>query len=459
MTDTPNFTPPIVRKLFGTDGVRGIANTELSPLLAMSLGAAAAHVFRKHTNERCLVVVGRDPRLSGDLLEAALTAGFLSQGVDVLSVGVLPTPGVACITQSQKAVAGIVVSASHNPMQDNGIKFFGPNGKKLPDTTEAEIEAALETWEAQKRPSGSDVGRLTRSEVPIEDYVNHLRATMGSTNLQGMRLVIDCANGAAHTVAPRVLRELGAEVFLIASEPNGININENCGSLHPEAMANLVREKKADAGIAFDGDADRAILADEQGRIFDGDRILCAAGIWQKSQGRLSGDTVVGTIMSNIGLEKALERHHIRLIRAAVGDRYVAEQLLKHGATLGGEKSGHILFTDICPTGDGLLTGLQVLRLCRESGRSLGSWYDEMQDYPQKLVSIPVRTKENWESIPEIAVAIQEAESQIEGRGRINVRPSGTEKKIRVMVEGPEFLEVESLTEKVAKAIRATLGV
>ncbi|MDX1932475.1 MAG: phosphoglucosamine mutase [Capsulimonadales bacterium] len=459
MTDPPIHGSSAVRHLFGTDGVRGIANTELPPTLAMALGAAAAHVFREHASARCTVVLGRDPRLSGDLLEAALTAGLLSQGVDVLSVGVVPTPGVACITRKRNAVAGIVVSASHNPMADNGIKFFGPDGKKLPDATEAEIERAITDWQERPRPAGAEVGRLTRTDAPVDDYLAELTASMGETDLRGLRLVVDCANGAAFSLAPRLLRELGAEVFPLASEPNGININENCGSLHPEAMAETVRATHSDAGLAFDGDADRVILADEQGRLVDGDRILCAVGIRRKTIGNLPNDTVVGTVMSNLGLEKALERHGIRLVRAAVGDRYVAEQLAKHGASVGGEKSGHILFTDLSPTGDGLLTALQMLRLCRESGRTLAQWHDEMHEFPQKLVSIPVRTREGWEVVPAIAGAIRSAERQIEGRGRINVRPSGTERKIRVMVEGPDADEVAHLTDLVADAIRSTLGV
>jgi phosphoglucosamine mutase len=343
-------------------------------------------------------------------------------------------------------------------MQDNGIKFFGPDGKKLPDATEAEIEKAMKAWETYSRPSGADVGRLTRSDTPIEDYVAHLLASLGGSDLRGMRLVVDCANGAAYAIAPRILRELGAEVFTVAAEPNGLNINDNCGSLHPEEMAAMVSAIHADAGLAFDGDADRVILSDEQGRSFDGDRVLCAVGLWRKSQGLLPNNIVVGTTMSNLGLEKALAAQDICLIRADVGDRYVAEQLSIHGATLGGEKSGHILFTDLSPTGDGLLTALQVLRLSRQSGRSLGSWNDEMQEYPQKLISIPVHTKDGWKSIPTIADAIQSAEAQIFGRGRINVRPSGTEKKIRVMVEGPDGDEVAALTEQIAAAIRSVLG-
>jgi phosphoglucosamine mutase len=452
---------PKTRMLFGTDGVRGVANTELTPSLAVALGAAAAHVLTAHASDGPReVVVGRDPRRSGDLLESALIAGLLSQGVDVIAVDVLPTPGVAHITtHRQGALAGVVISASHNPMADNGIKFFGPDGKKLPDEVEAEIEAWMVGWEARERPSGAGVGRLTRTLEPVAAYEAHLIASAGGTRLEGMKLVIDCAHGAASYLAGAVFKRLGAQVDLLACEPDGVNINDNCGSLHPEAMAARVVETGADAGMAFDGDADRVILADAQGRIFDGDRMLCAAGIHLASQDRLPGRVVVGTVMSNLGLEEALSRHGVRLVRAAVGDRYVTAAMNEHGAVLGGEKSGHILFPEISPTGDGMLTALQILRLCTESGRSLADWYDEMREFPQRLVSVPVRERNGWDRVAPIADAVRAAEARLEGRGRINVRPSGTEKRIRVMVEGPDAAEVEELVESVAGVIRTHLGV
>jgi phosphoglucosamine mutase len=450
---------PVVRHYFGTDGVRGVANTELSPQQAMALGAAAACVLRHQSSSAPTIVVGRDPRISGDLLGAALMAGICSQGVSVVDIGVIPTPGVAYVTQILDAAAGVVISASHNPVQDNGIKFFGPNGKKLADTTEAEIEAAMDGWESLPRPSGGAVGRITRTTEPVNAYAQFLAVMLTPVRLDGLKIVIDCANGSASSVAAGVLENLGATVVAMAATPDGVNINANCGSTHPEAMAARVVSEGADVGMAFDGDADRVILADERGRIFDGDRILCTLGIYLASQDRLTNRVVVGTVMSNLGLEQSLEKHGIKLVRAPVGDRYVSEKMVEHGAVIGGEKSGHILLPHLSTTGDGLLTGLQILRVCRETGRSLGSWADEMTELPQKLVNVYVRQKDGWREVPAIAEALKAAEIKLEGRGRIFVRPSGTEKMIRVMAEGPDATEVDSLVESVANAVRSELGV
>ncbi len=448
-----------VRKHFGTDGVRGIANTELSPLRAMALGAAAALALLSQAadGERHEVIVGGDGRISGDLLESALTAGLLSQGVDVVSVGVVPTPGVAFITKARGAAAGVVISASHNPVQDNGIKFFGPDGKKLPDATEARIEAAMDNWESAPRPTGAHVGRLFRSTEPVAGYAAHLAASCEG-RLDGLRLVIDCANGAASYLAKDVLERMGATVDAMASDPNGVNINHNCGSLHPEAMAQRVAELGFDAGAAFDGDADRVILADEKGRVFDGDRIMYALGVALQSQNKLVNNVVVGTTMSNMGLEKALAAVGIEFLRAPVGDRYVTEKMRDSGAVLGGEKSGHILLPGVSTTGDGLLTAIQVLCLLHQSGRKLSEWADAVTEYPQRLVSVKVREREGWENVPAIARAKADAEARLDGRGRINVRPSGTEKLIRVMVEGPDEAEVNAIADAVAGAIREQLG-
>lgn len=444
------------RTYFGTDGVRGIANTELSPRLAMGLGAAAALALGGADGSPPEVIVGRDPRLSGDLLEAALVAGLCSLGVHVTSLGVLPTPGVAFVTRARGARAGAVISASHNPVADNGIKFFGPDGRKLDDAWEARIEAHIDDWESHPRPTGAAVGRLTRTEQPVEAYATHLRDSCPA-RLDGLRLVVDCANGAASYLAPRILSELGAEVITLSAHPDGVNINENCGSLHPEAMAARVGAEGADAGLAFDGDADRVILADEKGRIVDGDRVLCLAGIHLAASGRLPGRVVVGTVMSNLGLEQALEKHDIRLVRAAVGDRYVAEEMARAGAVLGGEKSGHLLFARHTTTGDGILTALQVLQICRESGRSLAAWADEMQELPQVLRSVRVARRDGWREIPAVTDAIARAEATLAGRGRIFVRPSGTEKVIRIMAEGPDQTEIEHLVGEVADALLVNL--
>jgi phosphoglucosamine mutase len=433
----------------------------------MALGAAAAMVLGRGDGvgdgsagggPAPEVVVGRDPRISGDILESALVAGLCALGVHVTALGVVPTPGVAFVTRARGARAGVVISASHNPVRDNGIKFFGPDGRKLADAIEAEIEARIEDWESRPRPAGADVGRLSRLEDPIEAYAAHLRATCPG-GLEGLRLVADCANGAASALGPRVLRELGASVVSLSATPNGVNINENCGSLHPEAMAARVVAEGADAGLAFDGDADRVILADGRGRIVDGDRVLCMAGIHLARGGRLPGGVVVGTVMSNLGLEQALARHDLRLVRAAVGDRYVAEEMQRWGAALGGEKSGHLLFAEHASTGDGILTALQVLRICRESGRTLAEWADEMEELPQVLKNVRVVRREGWRDVPAVAAALERAEARLQGRGRIFVRPSGTEKLIRVMAEGPDLAEVQTLVDEVADALQVHLGI
>ncbi len=430
---------------FGTDGVRGIANTELTPEFALALGRAAAQALGGGR-----FVIGRDPRRSGDLLEAALTAGLLSQGADVLSLGVVPTPGVSFVTRTTGASAGVVISASHNPMQDNGIKFFGFDGKKLPDTTESAIQAALTN--DFDRPAGSGVGRLTHNSDPIAAYADFLIGTLGETTLAGLRLVIDGANGAASYLAKPLLERLGAEVIATHCEPDGVNINAHCGSTHPEALAARTKSENADAGLAFDGDADRVILADRHGRIFDGDRILLTGALWWKL------DSVVGTVMSNMGLELALQAAQVRLERANVGDRYVAELLVQTRARLGGEQSGHILFPELSPAGDGLLTALQILKIVKDSGRDLAVWYDNMTTLPQKLINVAVKERDGWESDSAISAAITTTEKALEGRGRLLVRASGTEKLIRVMAEAPTEAEVAAVCEHVASIIREVRG-
>ncbi len=451
------FAPPL---RFGTDGVRGVANTELSPQFALALGAAAARVLRPNDlpNGRPHVVIGRDPRISGDALEAALAAGFCAAGVDVLRLGIVPTPAVAFVTRERGALAGVMVSASHNPVQDNGIKFFGANGRKLSDALEAQIEAALPTWEEQPRPGGANVGRfLPGANDALAGYEAHLRACCPQ-RLDGLRLVVDGANGAAFHIAPHVLAHLGATLHTLSCQPDGVNINENCGSTHPQDMAAHVKEIGADAGLAFDGDADRVILADHAGRIVDGDRVLCLAALHFAAQNRLPGGVVVGTDYSNLGLEQALARYDLRLVRAKTGDRHVAEKMAELGAAVGGEKSGHLLFSNHTTTGDGLLTALIVLNICRESGRRLADWADEMTELPQTLQNVPVTRKEGWRDIPEVADALARAEAALAGRGRIFVRPSGTEKMIRVMAEGPNQAEIEALAGAVAGALKTHLG-
>ncbi len=443
--------------------MRGIANTELSPQLALALGAVAAQVLRPGASEPSgqaeTFVVGRDGRVSGDMLFAALASGICSQGANVVDLGVLPTPGVAWAAQQIGATAGIVISASHNPVADNGIKFFGPNGKKLPDGLEAQMEAALDSWDTVPRPVGGGVGRMDMQPDLVHRYADSLIASASGVRLDGLRVVLDCANGAASYLAQRVFESVGATVTLLFAHPNGVNINADCGSLHPEHLAQMVTDTHADCGMAFDGDADRVILVDNKGRVFDGDRILYTLGVCLSRKNELTNNVVVGTVMSNIGLEQALNKENIRLVRAPVGDRYVAQQMAEHDAALGGEKSGHILLPHLSLAGDGMLTALQVVCTCQTSGKSLSEWADAMPEFPQKLVNIKVREQNGWQSVPEIAQALQSAEATLEGRGRIFVRPSGTEKLIRVMAEGPDEAEVNTLVESVAQAVRATLGV
>lgn len=449
-----------VRRLFGTDGIRGVANADLSPQLALDLGAATGRFLQQQYGAGNIppVLMGKDGRASGDLLGAALASGLCAFGVSVVSLGIVPTPGVAILARDRKASLGVVISASHNPVKDNGIKFFGPDGKKLPDAIEAQIEQLMDGWASLPRPTGADVGKITRETEAAEDYLAHLQRTAGG-RLDGLRLVIDGANGAASPFAQRLFESLGATVTPLFCSPNGANINEQCGSLHPETMAAKVVEAGAHAGMAFDGDADRVIFADEKGQIFDGDRILFACGVTMAQKGELTNRTVVGTVMSNLGLEKALGNEHIRLVRAPVGDRYVTEQMQEHNAVLGGEKSGHILFPTLSPTGDGMLTALQVLRLLQETNSSLSRWAEAMPEYPQKLVNVYVRDKNGWDEIPEVQTALQKSEAFLAGKGRLVVRPSGTEKMIRVMAEAPTQAEVNEAVEIVASVVQAHLGI
>jgi len=443
-------------KLFGTDGVRGVANTELTPSLALALGAAAARALgRGHTPR---FIVGRDTRISGTLLESALAAGLCSMGAQVVTAGVVPTPAVANIARIQNFDAGVVISASHNPFADNGIKFFGGDGYKLDDTLEAEIESHLPQVDTWTRPSGAGVGRLTHDAALADLYAGHLEDTLDGVSLAGLRIVLDSANGANHALAPRVVTDLGADVIALHCDPDGININAGCGSLHPEEMMRKTVSEGADIGLAFDGDADRVILSDEKGRKVDGDRVMLVVGRHLASQGKLANNTVVGTIMSNMGLEVALRESGLTLLRTGVGDRYVSEAMSQDGHILGGEKSGHLIFGHLTTTGDGLLTALQVLKVMRETGQPLSTLVDQMTEYPQILLGIKVRDRQSWSSDPDIQKAIAQAETQLAGRGRINVRASGTEKLVRVMAEGPDQPEIDALAHEIASLVQKKVG-
>ena len=447
----------MAEKLFGTDGVRGVANTELTPALVMALGAAAARALgRGHTPR---FVVGRDTRISGTLLESALVAGLCSMGAQVVTAGVVPTPAVAGIARIQNFDAGIVISASHNPFGDNGIKFFGGDGYKLDDALEAEIEANLSKVDTWSRPSGAGVGRLTHGTHLCDLYAGHLEDTMDGVTLENVKIVLDGANGANSVLGPRVVTDLGADVVTLHCAPDGININAGCGSLHPDEMRRRTVEEGADIGLAFDGDADRVMLSDEKGRLVDGDRVMLLIGRHLAASGKLAHNTVVGTIMSNMGLEAALRQSDLTLLRTAVGDRYVSEAMRGGGFVLGGEKSGHLIFGHLTTTGDGLLTALQVLKVMRETHQPLSVLADQMTEYPQVLLGVKVRDRQTWASDPDIQRAIADAEHRLAGRGRVNVRASGTEKLVRVMAEGPDQAEIDTLARALITIIGEKVGV
>ncbi len=443
-------------KLFGTDGVRGLANSELSPLLALKLGTTAAHVIIE-SKQNTRVLVGRDPRISGDILESAMIAGICSQGVDALLAGVIPTPGVAYLTRTSSAAAGAVISASHNKVEDNGIKFFGPDGFKLDDSVEAAIERLLDDFDTFPRPLGGDVGNVFRRHELAWEYAEHVKRSV-SIQLDGLRIVMDCANGAASELAPVIFGDLGARANCIHCSPSGTDINDNCGSLHPAHMVEQVRQTGADIGMAFDGDADRVMLADENGRIVNGDHIMAICALHAARTTGLAADRVIGTVMSNLGLEFTLRDAGIELVRTAVGDRYVADEMRRSGAVIGGEQSGHVILLPHTTTGDGMITALKVISTMVETGKRLSELADEMPQYPQTLVNVRVERRDGWEDQASIRSAIKGAEDKLAGRGRMVVRASGTEKLIRVMAEGPDQDEIEALVSEVADAVRRTLG-
>jgi phosphoglucosamine mutase len=444
-------------KYFGTDGVRGVANRELTPELAFRLGRCGAYVLTKQA-KRPRVLIGRDTRLSGEMLEAGLVAGMLSIGCDVIRLGVVTTPGVAFLTRELGADAGVMISASHNPFTDNGIKFFGSDGFKLSDETEAAIEELLGQPEDRlPRPEGEGIGRVEDRPQEVERYLDHLKQTI-DTDLCGLNIVVDCANGAASELAPRLLRDLGADVIAICSEPDGVNINVDCGSTHPGRLQREVKTRKADVGLAFDGDADRLIAVDETGQLVDGDHILCICGGYLKERGNLKGDTVVATVMSNIGMFKALESKGIAVKKTRVGDRYVMEEMRSGGHNLGGEQSGHIIFLDHGTTGDGLLTALQLLQVVKETGQSLHDLARVMTKYPQILVNVPVKDKNGLNGNEAIGQAVAKAEAVLGEEGRVLIRPSGTEPLIRVMAEGPDEETLKRCVEDIAETVRRELA-
>lgn len=448
-------------RMFGTDGVRGVANTELTAELAMDLGKAAALVLAKDSS-RPLIVIGRDTRGSGEMLEAALTAGILSAGGDVIKAGVIPTPGIAYLTQAYKASAGVVISASHNPYQFNGIKFFNAKGFKLDDALEDEIEDKIRKG-MTVTAEGGEIGRILQpSEDPVKKYGDFVRSTFEGS-LEGVKIVLDCAHGASSVVAPDVFAGLGAEVLTIGCAPDGLNINESCGSTHPEKLAETVVEKNADVGLAFDGDADRLIAVDEKGNLIDGDRLISIFEKYMKEQGTLAKNRVTVTVMSNIGFHRRAEELGVEVDITDVGDRYVLESMLKTGSVLGGEQSGHILLLDYCTTGDGMLAGLQLLKAFRHYGMPLSELAEEMKIYPQILVNAKVRNenKDRWKEDEEIMASIAEVDNQVtsgDRRGRVLIRKSGTEPLVRVMIEGEDEHEIEPLAKELAELIERKLS-
>lgn len=448
------------KRLFGTDGVRGVANIPpMTTETAMQLGRAAAYVFKNGTRRHRLVI-GKDTRLSGYMLENALVAGICSMGVDVLQVGPLPTPGIAFITSSMRADAGVVISASHNPYQDNGIKFFSSDGFKLPDEIEMRLEQLVVSGEIDElRPIAAEVGKAFRVDDAVGRYVVFLKNTFPrDLDLQGLKIVLDCAHGAAYKVAPAVLEELGAEVVALGINPNGTNINEGCGSTHPEVMAQAVKEHGADLGIALDGDADRVIFVDETGREVDGDHIMAICAREMIASGHLSRNTVVATVMSNMGLEIAMKQLGGQLVRTAVGDRYVVEEMRRGGYNLGGEQSGHMIFLDHNTTGDGMLSALQVLAIVQRSGKPLSELAGVMSSLPQVLVNVRVREKCDLRKIPAINQGIEAVEAELGENGRVLIRYSGTEPLLRVMIEGQDQQSIERQAAMIAELVREHLG-
>ncbi|MEW6183002.1 MAG: phosphoglucosamine mutase [Bacillota bacterium] len=420
--------------LFGTDGVRGVANDGLGPELAFKLGRAGAYILTRRPGTKG-IVVGRDTRASGEMLEAAIVAGILSAGADALLLGVVPTPAVAYLVRALEAAGGVMISASHNPAPDNGIKFFGADGYKLPDAAEEEIEGfVLGRMNGIPSPVGGDIGRAVTAHDAVRRYMNHA-LNAGPKELKGLRIAVDCAHGAAYEVAPRVLESLGAEVIAAGARPDGLNINSGCGSTRPQALSELVLSSGAALGLSFDGDADRLIAVDEKGNVVDGDAIILACARYLKRRGELASNTVVVTVMSNLGLHRALAASGIDASVTRVGDRYVLEEMLRIGACLGGEQSGHIIFLGQNTTGDGIITALNLLKVMRETGESLGELAAEFERYPQLLKNVRVNEKERILNSPVLAEEIKRQEERLGSEGRVLVRASGTESLIRVMVE------------------------
>lgn len=446
-------------RMFGTDGVRGVANEELTPLLAMQLGQAGAYVLTKENKHKPTIMVGCDTRLSGDMLSNALMAGICSVGANAVYVGVIPTPAIAYLAKKYKVEAGVVISASHNPMEFNGIKFFDGNGYKLPDAMEDEIEDLIKSgMKGVEFPNGSGVGKIKYRKDAREEYINHAIHAV-PVDLSGIKIVVDCAEGASHYTSVEALRQLGANVVPIHNMPDGTNINSNCGSTHMEELQARVVFEKAQIGLAFDGDADRLLAVDELGNVVDGDQIMAIVGAHMRNMGKLKQNTIVVTIMSNLGLFLFGDKEKIHMEKTKVGDRYVLERMREIGASLGGEQSGHIIFLDENTTGDGLLSALHLLEVMVVTGKPLSELSKVMTVMPQALVNakVPNHRKEHYMEYPEIAEAIEGLEKEFAGEGRVLIRPSGTEPKVRVMIEGKDKNKIDEEARKLAELIQNTM--
>ncbi len=443
-------------RLFGTDGVRGVANEELTPLLAMQLGQAGAYVLTKEKEHKPTIMVGCDTRISSDMLANALMAGACAVGANCVYVGVLPTPAIAYLTRKYKVDAGVVVSASHNPVEFNGIKFFDGDGYKLPDALEDEIEALIKNgMKDVKFPTGASVGKIKYRTDAREEYINHSMKAV-NIDLRGLKIVVDCAEGASYYTSIEALKELGGEIVAIHNNPDGTNINANCGSTHMEELQARVVYEKADIGLAFDGDADRLLAVDEMGNVINGDQIMAIVGNHMKSQGKLEGNRIIATVMSNLGFFLMGEKNGIAIEQTKVGDRYVLERMREIGASLGGEQSGHIIFLDENTTGDGLLSALHLLQVMVETKESLSELSKVMEVMPQALVNakVPNHKKEKYMDYPEIAEAIAKLDEKFAGEGRVLIRPSGTEPKVRVMIEGKDKKQIDAEAKKLAELIQ-----
>ena len=445
-------------KYFGTDGVRGVANSELTPEFAFKLGRVGGYVLTKDAKERPKVLIGRDTRISGEMLEGALVAGLLSIGAEVMRLGVISTPGVAYLTRVMNAQAGVMISASHNPVADNGIKFFGPDGFKLTDDQEAEIESLIDAEEdTLPRPIGGDIGSVTDYFEGGQKYISYLKQTVDEEFL-GIHVALDCAHGATSQLATHLFADLEADISTMGASPDGLNINEGVGSTHPEKLAAFLLERGADVGLAFDGDGDRLIAVDEKGQIVDGDQIMFIIGKYLNAKGRLKKNTVVSTVMSNMGFYKALEENDMTSVQTAVGDRYVVEEMRANDYNVGGEQSGHIVFLDFNTTGDGLLTGIQLVNIMKATGKRLSELASEMTIYPQKLVNVRVTDKYAVTQNELVAAVIAEVEANMAGNGRVLVRPSGTEPLVRVMVEAATVEACEAYVNRIADVVKAEMG-